>query len=107
MSKEYSKMDKWPQKLKLLSVLSMTKEFLIRSENDGWSDERPSEIAKEVDKIISYLLDTDRSGLSDLTKILYAPTGPIQEISISNGWSEAYMLLAAEYDKFNHLINKD
>lgn len=102
-----SKIDKWPQKLKLLSILSMTKEFLIRSKNEGWQDKQPSEIVQEVSNIISYLLDSGDNYLSELTSILYAPTGPIQEIALSNGWGEAYMLLAEEYDKLKYLIKKD
>jgi hypothetical protein len=31
--------------------------------------------------------------------LLFAPTGPLQEIAIDNGWGAEFLLLAAEVDK--------
>ncbi|MEZ5563197.1 MAG: hypothetical protein R3F27_09625 [Gammaproteobacteria bacterium] len=30
--------------------------------------------------------------------ILFAPTGPIQEVSLSSGWAEAFLKVAERYD---------
>ena len=34
----------------------------------------------------------------------FAPTGPLQEISISNGWSEMFLKLAEQYDKTSYVF---
>ena len=61
----------------------------------------------EINKIISHLIDPDQSNLPDIAKIMFGPTGPIQEIAMSNGWVDEYMALSAEFDDLEYLINKD
>jgi hypothetical protein len=100
-------MDNWKPKLKLLSVLAATKELLLRSKEEGWADEKPDEMVLEINKTISYLIDPDQSIRPDIAKIMFAPTGPIQEIAMSNGWVDEYMALSAEFDDLEYLINKD
>lgn len=100
-------MDNWKPKLKLLSVLATTKELLLRSKNEGWPDEKPDELASEIDKIISHLFDPAKNSLPKFAQILYAPTGPIQEVAMSNGWHEAYMALSEEFDSLEYLISED
>ncbi|WP_194814929.1 hypothetical protein [Nocardia sp. XZ_19_385] len=31
--------------------------------------------------------------------VLFAPTGPLQDLSISSGWAERYLELAARFDQ--------
>jgi hypothetical protein len=31
--------------------------------------------------------------------VLFAPTGPIQEVSVSSGWGEAFLELAERFDR--------
>ncbi|UCD88619.1 MAG: hypothetical protein JSW04_09090 [Desulfobacterales bacterium] len=100
-------MDHWKPKLKLLSVLSTTKELLLRSKNEGWPDEEPSEFAIEIDKIISHIFNPKENPLPEFASILYAPTGPIQEIAMSNGWHGAYIALSEEYDNLEYLIREE
>jgi hypothetical protein len=100
-------MDNWKPKLKLLSVLSTTKEFLLRSKYEGWPDEKPNDTALEIDKIISHILHPEQNPLPKFASILYLPTGSIQEIAMSNGWHDAYMSLSEEYDDLAYLIKED
>ncbi len=100
-------MKKWTTKLKLLSVLATTKELLLRSDREGWPDENPKEAAENLDRIISHLLDPNGCPLPEFATVYYAPTGPIQEIAINNGWHDTYMALANEYDKIMDLLMKD
>ena len=37
------------------------------------------------------------SDRADLT-VLFAPTGPIQEVSLRSGWAEEFLMLAEEFD---------
>ena len=100
-------MDKWKPKLKLLSVLATTKELLLRSKNEGWPDENPNEAAQEIDKVISHIFEPKKNPLPQFALILYTPTGPIQEIAMSNGWHDAYLALSEEYDNLEYLINEN
>lgn len=100
-------MEEWPPKLKLLSVLATTKELLLRSEDEGWPDEDPSEVAQEVGALISHVLEPDNSPLPEHALALFAPTGPIQEIAISNDWHSAFMALSEEYDGLESILNAD
>jgi hypothetical protein len=100
-------MDNLKPKLKLLSVLATTKELLLRSKKEGWADEKPDEMVLEINKIISHLIDPGQNHLPEFAQIIYAPTGPIQEIAMSNGWVDEYMSLSAEFDDLEYLINKD
>ena len=97
-------MDAWPPKLKLLSVLTATSVFLSRSKEDGWANEDPVEAAKKVNDMIAHLFDQTNHSLPEYWDILFAPTGAIQEIAISNGWSKEYMKLAEEYDGLAYLL---
>ncbi len=36
--------------------------------------------------------------------ILFAPTGPIQEVSISNGWGEFFIKLADKFDEIERIL---
>ena len=100
-------MDNWKPKLRLLSVLAVTKELLLRSKNEGWPDESPNEAAQEIDRIISHVFEPQQNPLPQFALILYAPTGPIQEIAMSNGWHDAYLALSEEYDRLEYLICED
>jgi hypothetical protein len=34
----------------------------------------------------------------EVLEILFAPTGPIREVSVRSGWSEEFLALAARFD---------
>jgi hypothetical protein len=36
--------------------------------------------------------------------VLFAPTGPLQELSMSSGWAETYLRLAERYDTAERLL---
>ena len=101
--KNQTSIDEWDDKLKLLSILSTTKEFLMKSPKYGWPDEDAKEIIEIINNIIQHIFNHDQA-MPKYSLILYAPTGPIQEIAISNGWSDIYMKLANEYDKVEYII---
>jgi hypothetical protein len=99
-------MDDWPAKLKLVSVLSTTKELLLRSAREGWPDEDPTQVAQELDEIISHVLRPDSCPVPKHALIDFAPTGPVQEIAMANGWHDAYLVLSEEYDALKHLLGR-
>ena len=56
------------------------------------------EAVADVNHHIGRLRGGDPSHIVDLT-LLFAPTGSLQEISISSGWGDAFLDLAARFDR--------
>ncbi|MFI4891809.1 MAG: hypothetical protein ACIAQ0_00030 [Phycisphaerales bacterium JB058] len=83
----------------LLDVLTRTREALAKPANDfswsGWNDR--AEALAEIDGLIEVI----RSGSlpeRQRMEVMYAPTGPIQEVSLSSGWSKLFLELANQFD---------
>ncbi len=84
----------------LISVFEETRELLADPGNDfTWSSWVGREDAlRELDGILSSLwCGVLPKSLS--MEVLYAPTGPIQEVSLSSGWGEAFLALAERFDE--------
>jgi hypothetical protein len=82
----------------LLSVLRDTRAKLADSGNDFiWSswEGQPAALA-ELDRHIDALA----AGQIDkpVLDVLFAPTGPIQEVSLASSWGEDFLVLAERYD---------
>jgi len=85
----------------LIQVLEEAKSWLSKPENTfGYSSvwEDSSMACEDIDQFIQDLKDRVEFKVIDL-KILFAPTGPIQEISIYSGWGKEFLLLADRFDK--------
>lgn len=83
----------------LLRVLRETRQLLARGNNNfTWSSWENADAAlAEIDALIECAgsnAQLDRQQLA----VLFAPTGPIQEVSLSSGWAEAFLDLAARVD---------
>ena len=83
--------------VRLREVLAQVKQFVDRSEASGWTPFTPAEISADLSAAISRIerneaIDVDR------LKMLFAPTGPIQETAMSSGWSDDYLKLSSEFD---------
>jgi len=86
-----------PLSEELISVIKETRSYLAREENDySWSPCRDRDHAlSELDSILAQL---ENGSIPDI-EILFAPTGPIQEVSLSSGWSRQYIQLAERFDE--------
>lgn len=100
-------MDSWPDRLRLLSVLATTSNLLAHSTHEGWDLSDPSELKDEVDQIIDSIFYNGTAGLPEYWTILFAPTGPLQEISIANGWAEIFLKLAEEFDSLEPIVKQN
>ena len=91
--------------LALLSILEAALELVLLPENDfSWSS---WENADDAQAEIQALIATLRSGGSPEQRqvsILFAVTGPLQELSMSSGWSAPYLQLAQWFDQVEALI---
>lgn len=90
-----------PNLEKLISVFDEARCLLDHPDNDFvwsfWEDRK--EALEEIDNVLSRL----RSGtLPDnlwSLEIYFAPTGPIQEVSVSSGWGDKFLALADRFDE--------
>lgn len=83
----------------LLQVLRDTRALLARPGNNFlWSSWKDAEAAlKEVDTLIERVSTGATFDQTELS-VLFAPTGPIQEVSLSSGWGDAFLKLAEQFD---------
>jgi hypothetical protein len=82
---------------KLIAILKETRILIARDGNDfSWSSWIDQEHAfSEIDSVIASL----ENGLVPEIGVLFAPTGPIQELSLSSGWGDEFLELAERFDK--------
>ncbi len=82
---------------KLISVIKETRTYLVREGNDySWSSWNDQEQAlAEIDAI---LIQLENGSIPDI-EVLFAPTGPIQEVSMSSGWAREFLRLAERFDE--------
>jgi hypothetical protein len=88
-----------PSLKKLVLVLEEAEQLLALEDNDySWSSwEDHKQALSEIDGLLSSL----RSGVlpGDLNlSIIFAPTGPMQEVSLSSGWGDDFLLLAERFE---------
>ena len=86
---------------KLLGVLDTAIELLQLSGNDfswsGWetSEEAVTELRELQDILRMRALPIHRYDIA----LLFAPTGPLQEVSLSSGWATSFLKLVKKYDQ--------
>ncbi len=83
----------------LLDVFQRARDLVARPDNDfAWSSWRDTEDAlEEIDAILSRLQRGEIPALLEMS-VLFAPTGPMQELSLSSGWGNRFLGLAEEFD---------
>ena len=83
----------------LIEVLEEAKGLVARSGNDfswsGWRDRE--EALAEIQALIARAKVGDESKRLDV-RVLFAPTGPLQELSMSSGWADDFLKLASRFD---------
>jgi hypothetical protein len=83
----------------LISVLRDAHTFLARPDNDfAWSSWRDAnEALGELDSLIA-TMSAGQLPPEMKVSILFAPTGPIQEVSMSSGWAWEFIELSERFD---------
>ena len=80
----------------LVAVLEDTRRFLALPQNDftwsSWIDQKAA--LAEIDDVIS---DLQKGSIPNVS-VLFLPTGPIQEVSLSSGWGDDFLRLAERFD---------
>lgn len=85
---------------RLISVFEETRELLADPDNDFfWSSWVGCEDAlREIDRILFSLWGGVLPESLSMT-VLFAPTGPIQEVSVNSGWGKEFLALADRFDE--------
>ncbi len=84
----------------LIQVFTEAKELLSLPDNNfvwsSWQD--ANDALAEIDGILAKL---EAGALSDTRQlqIIFAPTGSLQELSISSGWYDEFIALAKDFDQ--------
>jgi hypothetical protein len=83
----------------LSGVLQEAKILLLLPKNDfswsAWPNEQAA--IQEIDSLLLVLAQGHLPECIDAS-VLFAPTGPIQEVSLSSGWGDQFLLLADRFD---------
>ncbi|MFC7241798.1 hypothetical protein ACFQO7_04820 [Catellatospora aurea] len=82
----------------LVIVLGEVRAWLARPDNDfSWSSFVDADAAlAEIDDLIAHVHAEGRVPFA--LSVLFAPTGPIQEVALSSGWGDEFLTLAARFD---------
>ena len=100
-------MDELSDELKLFAVLSSVKVLLETvSQEDGFGLESSEESLKIINDAIAFFLEPKSNDFPETLSMHFGPTGPLQEISISNGWDEVYLKLAEQFEKYAYCLEK-
>jgi hypothetical protein len=82
---------------KLIGILQESRRLIAQEDNDflwsSWIDQ--NQALSEIDSIIAEL----ENGAVPEIGVLFAPTGPMQEVSLRSGWGYKFLELAERFDK--------
>ena len=81
----------------LLRVLARCRELVANSENSDWSCISVPGILRSLDAGLNAVSAETRPDVDELS-LLFLPTGPLQETSMSNGWTDEFLTLSSEFD---------
>lgn len=89
----------------LIEILYSSIELLSLPDNDfSWSSwEDQNNAVSEINDIITKLQKGDIPERVK-TGVLFAVTGPMQEVSLSSGWGDTFIKLADKYDEIEKII---
>jgi len=95
-----------PSRQELVDVLRESRALLARPGNDFlWSSWEDADAALgEIDAMIA-AIEQGRP-LAWYSTVVFAPTGPMQEVSISSGWGDEFLALADRWDAAMFVASK-
>lgn len=70
-------------------------------ESNAWSGYTPAELRSEIESFLSDVgagRPIDEAGWHRL-RLLFAPTGALQEDSLASGWGQGYIQLSSRFDQ--------
>ena len=90
--------------LELIDTIKKIREKLTDDSDMVWTHyDNAKQLRDELDTNVQKLKMGDTSSLEEL-KMLFLPTGTLQEHAICNGWSDEYLKLASKFDTLYSII---
>nr|WP_321989298.1 hypothetical protein [Desulfuromonas acetoxidans] len=90
---------------RLVHVLETAVELVSLPDNDfSWSSWESFDAARSEMKDMISLLEQGCLPERVKVSVLFAPTGPLQEVSLSSGWAETFLKVAEKYDKIEKIV---
>jgi hypothetical protein len=87
-------------------ILWQVKEKITDESDVLWTSyDTPQQLRHDIEQYLSELRVDCKEGL-EKCKWLFAPTGTLQEHSMSNGWAEEYISLASQFDRLYDELKK-
>jgi hypothetical protein len=85
---------------KIIGILNEIVQILRLGQTDvAWSHyDTVDEAVADLNAHVERLRSGDLSGMFDL-RMLFAPTGSLQEISINSGWGDEFLVISEQFDK--------
>ena len=90
----------------LIAALEETISHLRKSKSSIWAGISVDEIVQELESEIARAQNS-RSMDTNLLRLLFAPTGAIQDTSIDNGWGDEFLRISEVVDKLTDSGSKD
>jgi len=84
---------------KLIDALGETISFLQNSQSSVYADMPVEEIIEKLESEIAKVKSSKPID-SKLLRLLFAPTAPIQDTAIDNGWGDEYLRISNNIDGF-------
>lgn len=82
----------------LKEILIKTVELLSKSGESDWIPLTPKEVVKNLETQLEKLENNEKTDRL-LLEMEFTPTSTIQEISMTNGWSNEHIKLSSNFDK--------
>jgi hypothetical protein len=84
----------------MIETLEEVRLLLAQSVNSPWSTQEPRVLIQALEREIACLRTKGRLRWFGKRKLrlLFAPTGSLQETSISNGWADKFLALSSRFD---------
>ena len=83
----------------LICALEETISYLQRSQSSAWAPLSVEEIIARLETELAKAKNAKPMDVNLLDR-LFTPTGPIQEISIDNGWGTKFLRISEVIDRF-------
>jgi len=83
---------------RLVAILERCANHTTRSQDSPWSYASAGEMSAKLSTAVERAREDKTIGVFGL-KLLFAPTGSLQESSMSNGWANEFLALSSEFDE--------
>jgi hypothetical protein len=82
----------------MIRILEEVRTLLEQACGTPWSAQEPQHILPILNEEISSLITSGQLRDPKRLRLLFAPTGALQEISLAGGWAERFLEISSRFD---------